>query len=112
MTFNRLPEGVSLPEGSLFSSLLPFTLISHFHSYSVTPRNGSDEGSPPLHLKRRRCLADARHDKRGTGMTTLLSSPGLTGGSMRLCQRSGFPIDTFGNDRRIQAGMTGGYIRE
>ena len=27
-----------------------------------------------------------------------LSSPGLTGGSMRLCQRNRFPIDTFGND--------------
>jgi hypothetical protein len=27
-----------------------------------------------------------------------LSSPGLTGGSMHLCQRNGFPIDTFGKD--------------
>jgi len=36
---------------------------------------------------------------REAGMTILLSSSGLTGGSTRLCQRSGFPIDKY-DDRR------------
>jgi len=54
-------------------------------TFSVTPRRGSDEGSPLLHSrgKGRRCLTEARHDNDMRFLRCKMSTFGMTrGGGM------------------------------